>query len=291
MSLTVTEQVNSVTVTETENTVLVQTGTIILENDISRLEWVDLLNTWTTQPVLNVSITGGDVYDYVYGGTTYYRFVPSPYDSTLDRFFSGFDGTNLTGLLATRGIPITPSEDPFDPEETLTLTNSFAPSGEIITSTEFNKDLSCVFAVDFTGLTTAEGYIFESGGSGVGAYVGFDSNGDLIVRCSDGGVRFQANTAYVLVTSGQPVGDGTLVFEFNATQPSSVRVWWKGVELGSPVPSDSADSWTGNNASAFLANRSGSNSAIVAGEPDFATTGYTTASNLRYYENQTVPSP
>jgi len=74
--------------------------------DMIRLKWGDLLNTWTAEPVLNTTLAGGEVYDYVYGSTTYYRYVPTAYDSALDQFWSGFDGTTLTGLIATRGISI-----------------------------------------------------------------------------------------------------------------------------------------------------------------------------------------
>ena len=73
-----------------------------------RLDWADLVITWTATPVLNKAITGGEVFTYTYGTTDRFRFVPSPYDSTLDGFYSTFDsGTDtLSGLLATRGQAI-----------------------------------------------------------------------------------------------------------------------------------------------------------------------------------------
>lgn len=76
-----------------------------LETSIQK-SWFSLVNSWTAEPSLNINISGGDVYNYVYGGTTYYRFVPEPYDSTLDSFYSAFDGSNLTGAIATRGQTI-----------------------------------------------------------------------------------------------------------------------------------------------------------------------------------------
>lgn len=77
-----------------------------IKDKLDRIAWSDLVASWTTEPILNAAITGGEVYTYVYGATTYYRFVPTPYTSAQDQFFSGFDGTNLTGLVATRGASI-----------------------------------------------------------------------------------------------------------------------------------------------------------------------------------------
>lgn len=68
--------------------------------------WVTLKDSWTVTPELIDTIAGGDVYQYAYGSTIYFRLVPSPYDSTLDQFFSTFTSPNLSGLLATRGTPI-----------------------------------------------------------------------------------------------------------------------------------------------------------------------------------------
>jgi len=68
--------------------------------------WVTLKDSWTSEPTLIDTIADGEVYEYEYGSTTYYRLVPSPYDSTLDQFFSSFSTPTLSGLLATRGVPI-----------------------------------------------------------------------------------------------------------------------------------------------------------------------------------------
>ena len=69
-----------------------------------RLKWVDLLNTWTTEPAVQ-TYSGGDgsVLAYTYGSTTYYRFIPSTYDSAQDQFFTTFSDPTLSGLVATRG--------------------------------------------------------------------------------------------------------------------------------------------------------------------------------------------
>jgi len=68
--------------------------------------WVTLKDSWTVAPELIDTIAEGDVYQYAFGSTIYFRLVPSPYDSTLDQFFSTYAAPNLAGLIATRGTPI-----------------------------------------------------------------------------------------------------------------------------------------------------------------------------------------
>ena len=75
--------------------------------DLSRLKWVDLVNTWTSEPVTEVYSGGdGDVLSYTYGSTVYYRFIPSTYDSSLDAFYTTYSDPTLSGLIATRGNTI-----------------------------------------------------------------------------------------------------------------------------------------------------------------------------------------
>jgi hypothetical protein len=53
-------------------------------------------------PTGPTAITGGRVYTYNYGTTTRYRFIST--DNATDAFYSGFNGTNLTGLVATKAL-------------------------------------------------------------------------------------------------------------------------------------------------------------------------------------------
>ena len=54
-----------------------------------------------------VTIATGKVYTYSFIGNTYYRFINSTKDSVgysiQDSFYTDFDGTNLSGLVVTRG--------------------------------------------------------------------------------------------------------------------------------------------------------------------------------------------
>lgn len=74
-------------------------------------DWIDLVSSFKTPPTINGAIGSGTVWNYVYddgagGNVNRYRLVPSPYDPSLDAFYSGFDGTNLTGLIVTRAIEV-----------------------------------------------------------------------------------------------------------------------------------------------------------------------------------------
>jgi hypothetical protein len=77
-----------------------------IKDRLDTKSWDWLVASWTAEPTLNAAITGGEVYDYTYGGTTYYRFVPDPYDPTEDKFYSAFSNPTLSGLVATRGQSI-----------------------------------------------------------------------------------------------------------------------------------------------------------------------------------------
>ena len=70
---------------------------------LSGLNWNFFKVNWSITPNLNTVISDGKVYDYILDGTLRHRFVPSPYDPTLDAFYTDFDGTTLTGLITTRG--------------------------------------------------------------------------------------------------------------------------------------------------------------------------------------------
>lgn len=65
--------------------------------------WIYLVSTWSTEPTLSASITGGDVYTYTLDGTTRYRFVPTAYDPAQDAFYTTFTAGTLSGLIVARG--------------------------------------------------------------------------------------------------------------------------------------------------------------------------------------------
>lgn len=58
---------------------------------------------WSSTPTLHTALPSGDVWEYTLDSTTRYRLVPATYDPAQDAFYSSFDGTDLTGLIAARG--------------------------------------------------------------------------------------------------------------------------------------------------------------------------------------------
>lgn len=69
----------------------------------SSVTWTYLVTTWSTAPTFVEAITGGSVYSYTLDGTTRYRFIPDPYDSNNDAFYSTFTTPTLSGLIVSRG--------------------------------------------------------------------------------------------------------------------------------------------------------------------------------------------
>lgn len=65
--------------------------------------WTYLVAQWDNPPSLAATIAAGQVYLYTLNGISRYRLVPAPYDAGNDAFYSGFNGTTLSGIIAARG--------------------------------------------------------------------------------------------------------------------------------------------------------------------------------------------
>lgn len=69
-------------------------------------DWIKLTTSFSSIPTFNTALFGGSVYNYLYNddALTLFRYV----DVTGgDRYFQNFDGTTLTGLVATKEQTIT----------------------------------------------------------------------------------------------------------------------------------------------------------------------------------------
>ena len=69
-------------------------------------DWLKLTTSFSSIPTLNTPLLGGSVYNYLYNNDvlTLFRYI----DATGgDSYFRNFDGTNLTGLVATKTQTIT----------------------------------------------------------------------------------------------------------------------------------------------------------------------------------------
>lgn len=177
-----------------------------------------------------------------------------------------------------------------DVEIGLLITDAFAP-GQIVNGS-INRLTNVVFACDITmpASFTAEGTLFEMGGSGTGAGVALTSLGsNLTFAAGDGGTSTTSGTAVVsnVPTSSLVAGDsGTLVWEFQL-DPGRIRAWWNGsLIVDDFTVGNSAlegTSWTGTDGGGYGV----VNNSLHAAIPNAAWPGSTT-STLRYYENQLV---
>jgi hypothetical protein len=95
------------TVSSNSSTYVTLTGTQTLKNK-TVVDWMTLVRGYNTTPILLASIGGGDVYTYVYnygvGTITYYRFIST--DGSTDAFYTSFNGTSLSGLVASKSITL-----------------------------------------------------------------------------------------------------------------------------------------------------------------------------------------
>lgn len=69
----------------------------------NKYTWEYLVANWSSEPTLNSTISGGEVYNYILSGVTRYRFIPTTYDPTQDAFYSTFTSGTLSNLIITRG--------------------------------------------------------------------------------------------------------------------------------------------------------------------------------------------
>jgi len=177
-----------------------------------------------------------------------------------------------------------------DPEAGLTLTTSFVAAA-LIGASDVARTSDGVFACDFTVPGSPSGLIYEQGGSGSGAYVGFRSNGAFVLRAGVGSASAPTASgtdyAVLYITSGQPSGAGTLVWEYDVSA-SQIRAWWNGISLGTASASVgwSSGQWAGANPGVFF-DDGDTGSGVVNGEED-AKLPATGISSLRYYQNQLV---
>lgn len=65
--------------------------------------WFAFVSTWTEEPAQIATIAEGAIFMYIHQGIACYRLVPTPYVASNDAFYTEWDGTTLSGQIATRG--------------------------------------------------------------------------------------------------------------------------------------------------------------------------------------------
>ena len=170
-----------------------------------------------------------------------------------------------------------------DPEAGLTLTTTFAVGS--LSRNDFTRNADAVFACELTIPASPDGLIFELGGVR-GTYVGFRSDNSFVVRAGNSGnspTSSGTGIAVIALSSGQPSGSGTLVWELDVSL-GQARAWWNGVSLGVEAATDAQFSngeWASNADGAYDSNFTGG---LVSGETGTGLGAST--STLRYYEAQ-----
>ena len=94
--------------TELPTVELTVNGSISASNKIygTIIDWMTLTRGFKTEPTLNTTIAGGDVYNYVYESSptdkTYYRYIAT--DGSEDAYYEDFSGGILSNLITKKKI-------------------------------------------------------------------------------------------------------------------------------------------------------------------------------------------
>jgi hypothetical protein len=95
------------TVNSNSSTYVTLTGTQTLKNK-TIVDWMTLVRGYNTTPTLLATLGTGDVYTYIYNSSpsniTYYRYIAT--DGSVDAFYSSFNGTTVSGLVASKSITL-----------------------------------------------------------------------------------------------------------------------------------------------------------------------------------------
>jgi len=176
---------------------------------------------------------------------------------------------------------IYPIDSIINREEGLVISGEMSEGQSLAPEGTFNRKSNFTLALDITDIPpNPVGLIFESGGSSSGAYVGFNNSNEFVCRCGSGKAIPNAGVAYI--NNGLIEGSGTLVVNFYKESIWKVRAWWNGSPVVTPVDSNYATQWCGTGTASYLV----TNENIQTGEVGTPLTGYGSASNMRYYNNQ-----
>lgn len=242
-----------------------------------------------TLTVSGSNATGSATYQWQLGGVDISGATSATYDTTGQPtgIYRRGVADGVQAIVYTSAVSVTGGV--VNPEAGLTQDTTFTVAQTLVGNDipTANRSQPVVFACDFTGLDgSGGGIIFEHGGGTVGTLVVFEADGTFHIRCGNGAdLPYAAGTAYIEMPTGQPSGDGTLVWEFNPTG-GTVRAWWNGSQIGTPAGSFSG-AWTGGDGGSYLGTGIGSSATgSVHGLSPVTVVPYTTASPLRVYFNE-----
>ncbi|MEM9336234.1 MAG: hypothetical protein AAGA35_00050 [Patescibacteria group bacterium] len=89
--------------------------------------------------------------------------------------------------------------------------------GDTVTSTQYDSTVEANFTGEVTFAASPSGVIYEAGGTGTGAFVGYNDGGDFIIRAGNGASVSPADAARIVITSSNydfSNRTGTLAWNF-----------------------------------------------------------------------------
>lgn len=145
-----------------------------------------------------------------------------------------------------------------NPEKGLTPTNQIPLNDVIDPSLDFTRTSDSLFSIYGFIDSVSSGTIFEVGDRESGAFVGFNKDGDLILRAGDGDLVFSdSDTVRLVITEDdfKLLGlTGTLAWQFDIN-PGRIRVWYNSILIGEKYTSAKGalklNQWTNTNAGSY----------------------------------------
>lgn len=186
--------------------------------------------------------------------------------------------------------------DSWDADDTFDCVTAAAFTGPDEVDRESDAAFACTIQVPATAKPL--GTIFEAGSSTIGTWLGFDDNGDLILRAGDGASSPAAtNVARLVIPTAQiPRERDINIYWDIRVDPGRVRLWINSQYLGEAGTSDgsslSSSAWADSNGGAYGT----VNGTTVAGEDgsftqDVTTSGVLLQSGLQYFRDDAIWTP
>ena len=77
-----------------------------VDSDKTNIKWLDYVGNWKVKPTKVGTTTNGDIYEYQYEISTFYRLVPNSTSTLKDSFYKFWNGTSVSELIIERTLNI-----------------------------------------------------------------------------------------------------------------------------------------------------------------------------------------
>lgn len=180
-----------------------------------------------------------------------------------------------------------------DPEQGLSLTETFANLDTITPTVNMTVDKPAVFAIDLLNVDTLinDGIVMEIGGGSRGFSISFGALADnqFTIRAGSGSGSDRVIASINPQTVGYPEGNCTLIVEVKGDSTTNVKVrYWLKLPNGYSIfvfedEASAAGNWAGGAAGAV-----GTVDATVPSQTDSSAPSPFSIQEVRYYEDQEV---